>query len=345
MPALPPAPAALRLRLDGDALAANFRWYEDRAGVPAIPAIKADGYGLGAREVARRLEAAGARTFAVSSWAEAAALARPDLPLLVLHGFTADCAATAAALPLARPVLNTALQCAQWRAAFPGRPADLMVDTGMNRLGLAPGSLDSAAGIPLAMIHSHFACADLPDHPLTRQQIARFRDVAAGTPGVPHALANSAGVAWGPEASFEAVRPGLGLVGGEPAPGLVMRRVAFPEARVIQVRDVPAGAAVGYGATWTAPRDSRIAILHIGYADGIPRALGPHLKLLAGGRAVPLAGRISMDMLTADVTGLDVAEEDWLQLDWNLARLAEAIDCSQFELLVRLSARFERIWF
>jgi alanine racemase len=345
MLSIPPAPPALRLRLDGAALAANFRWFEACARVPAIPAVKADGYGLGAPEVVRRLEGAGARTFAVATWAEAAALARPDLALLVLHGFTADCTATAAALPLARPVLNTSAQCARWKAVFPGRAADLMVDTGMNRLGLAPGDLSAADGIPLAMVHSHFACADLPDHPLTRRQIARFREVAAATPGVPHALANSAGVGWGTETSFDAVRPGLGLVAGNPYPAIPSRRVVFPEARVIQVRDVPAGDPVGYGASWIAPRDSRIAIVNIGYADGIPRALGPHLELLAGDRRVRLAGRISMDMLAADVTETDVAEGDWLALDWDLPKLAAAIGASQFELLVRLSRRFERIWF
>lgn len=337
-------PAPLRLKLDGAALAANFLSCQERAGVPAIPAVKADGYGLGAREVVRRLEAAGARSFAVATWGEALKLERPDLPLLVLHGFTADAAAGAAALPLARPVLNTVRQCAEWKASFPGRTADLMVETGMNRLGVSPAEISAADGIPLQIIHSHFACADVPEHPLTPLQIARFGEIAAATPGVAHALANSAGICWGRQASFSAVRPGLGLFGGEPFPGAPSRRVVTPEARVIQLRDVQPGDAVGYGATWIAQRPSRIAIVNIGYADGIPRALGPHLKLKAGEATVPLAGRISMDMMAADVTGTDVAEGDWLQLDWDLPALAAAIDCSQFELLVRLGHRFERIW-
>jgi alanine racemase len=338
------APAPLRLKLDGAALAANFRQFETLAGVPAIPAVKADGYGLGAPAVVARLEAAGARAFAVATWPEAQALARPDLPLLVLHGFTTADAPAAAALPLARPVLNTLRQAADWHTAFPGRPADLMVDTGMNRLGIAPGDLSSLPALALDTVHSHLACADEPGHPLTPAQLARFRDVAAATPNARHALANSAGICWGQAYSFDAVRPGLGLFGGQPHPAAQTRRVVVPEARVLQVRTVKAGDPVGYGATWIAPVDSRIAILNIGYADGIPRALGPHLHLLHGPHRLPVAGLISMDMLAVDATGTDVQEQDWLALDWDLAPLAAAIGASQFELLVRLSRRFERVW-
>jgi alanine racemase len=338
------APAPLRLKLDGTALATNFDHYQKLAAVPAIPAVKADGYGLGAAEVVRRLEAAGARSFAVATWPEAAALARPDLPILVLHGFTAADTPAAAALPLARPVLNTLRQTADWHAAFPGRPADLMVDTGMNRLGIAPGDLGSLPPLPLDTVHSHLACADDPSHPLTALQLARFRDVAAATPKARHALANSAGICWGQAYSFDAVRPGLGLFGGQPHPAAPTRHVVTPEARVLQVRTVNAGDPVGYGASWIAPADSRVAILNIGYADGIPRALGPHLGIPHGSRRLKLAGLISMDMLAVDVTGTDIAEQDWLPLDWDLPTLANAIGASQFELLVRLSQRFERIW-
>jgi alanine racemase len=338
------APAPLRLKLDGAALAANFRHFEALAGVPAIPAVKADGYGLGAADVVTRLETAGARAFAVATWPEAQALARPDLPLLVLHGFTAADAPAAAALPRARPVLNTLRQAADWLAQFPGRPADLMVDTGMNRLGITPGDLGTLPALALDTVHSHLACADDPGHPLTPLQLARFREVAAATPRARHALANSAGICWGPAYSFDAVRPGLGLFGGRPHPAATPHRVVTPEARVLQVRAVNAGDPVGYGATWIAPADSRIAILNIGYADGLPRALGPHLHLLHGPRRLPVAGLISMDMIAADVTGTDIAEQDWLPLDWDLPTLAAANGASQYELLVRLSRRFERIW-
>jgi alanine racemase len=346
MPAAPTlSPAPLRLRLDGAALAANYRRHQALAGVTAIPAVKADGYGLGARDVVRRLEAEGARAFAVATWPEALALDRPDLDLLVLHGFTAPAAPTAAALPRARPVLNTTAQIAAWAAAFPGRAADLMVDTGMNRLGIAAADVAAAvASSPIHTLHSHLACADDPAHPLTLRQLDAFRAVAAATPGHAHALANSAGIHWGRDFSFSAVRPGLGLFGGRPHPDARTDRVVTPEAQVIQVRHVPAGQTVGYGATWTAPRDSRIATVNIGYADGIPRAVAPHLTLLAGPTRLPVAGIISMDMLAVDCTDTDVTEGDWLQLDWDLPHLAQASNTSQYELLVRLGPRFDRVW-
>jgi alanine racemase len=339
------APAPLRLRLDGAALVANYRLHRDLAGVPAVPAVKADGYGLGAREVVRRLASEGAPAFAVATWSEAAALGQPEIDLLVLHGFTPAAAAAAAALPRARPVLNSSAQIRAWATAFPDRPADLMVDTGMNRLGIAPAQVAAAtAALPVHTIHSHLACADDPSHPLTLRQLAAFQAVAAATPGHAHALANSAGVHWGPAFSFSAVRPGLGLFGGRPCPDARTHRVVTPEAQVIQVRSVAAGETVGYGATWSAPADCRIAILNIGYADGIPRAVGPHLALLAGDQRLSVAGLISMDMLATDCTGTDVQEGDWLQLDWDLRALAEATGASQYELLVRLGPRFDRVW-
>ncbi len=339
------APAPLRLRLDGAALAANFRDLAGRANVPAYAAVKADAYGLGARDVVNRLTAAGAAGFAVATWAEALTLGRVDRALLVLHGFTADCAAAAAALPGARPVLNSAAQIRAWAHAFPGREADLMVDTGMNRLGIDAADVAGAiAAVPVRTIHSHLACADDPAHPLTMEQLARFRAIAAATPGQAHALANSAGIHWGPAFSFSAVRPGLGLYGGKAHPEAAPHQVVTPEARILQIRTVPAGRAVGYGATWIAPADSRIAILNIGYADGIPRAVAPHLTLTDGRARIPAVGLISMDMLAADVTGHDLAEGDWLALDWQLPTLSAASGVSQYELLTRLGPRFERLW-
>ena len=336
--------APLRLRLGAEALKTNFRWFEARAGVPAIPAVKADGYGLGAGDVVRHLEQAGARTVAVSTWWEALALNRPDLALVVLHGFTADCTPAAEALPLARPVLNTPAQCVQWAEAFPGRAADLMVDTGMNRLGLAASELGGVPAFPVPILHSHLACADDPAHPLTLRQLAAFRALSGHLPDSQRALANSAGICWGRDFSFDAVRPGLGLYGGVPHPDARVESVVTPEARVIQVRSVPVGETVGYGATWTALRESRIAILNIGYADGLPRLLAPRLLALADNQPLPLAGRISMDMIAVDVTDADVAEGDWLALDLDLAALTDGTSLAQYELLVRLSRRLDRIW-
>lgn len=332
----------LRLILDGEALVRNFHWFQTRAGVPATPAIKADGYGLGAAEVMKRLREAGARAFAVSTWAEVAALADPEAELIVLHGFQPADAATVGAFPLARPVLNSPAQLQAWRSTFPGRVADLMVDTGMNRLGLEPAELAVADGMAIDTIHSHFACADEPDHPMTGRQIERFAGLAAS--GRRRMIANSAGACLGAQAAFDGIRPGLGLYGGIPHPDAKVEPVVRPQALVLQVRDVPAGQSVGYGATWRASARSRIAIINLGYADGIPRGLGTALSFIVGERRCPAVGRVSMDLIAVDVTGADVAEGDWLTLDLDLPLLAKVGLFSQYELLTALSRRYERLW-
>lgn len=340
------AVSALRIGLDTAALLANFRWFEAQAGVPACVAVKADGYGLGAREVVQRLATAGCRSFAVSSFAEAETLGDPGdgIVVRILHGFVGEDVAAAAAMPWCRPVLNTAGQCAAWGSAFGQRSVDLMLDTGMNRLGLALEERSAAGALGVDMVHSHLACADDPAHPLTLLQLARFREVVAAMPLVQHALANSPGVCWGRDFSFDCVRPGLGIYGGVPHPAALVAQVVRPEARVIQVRKVLAGDTVGYGADWRAARDSRIAVVNLGYADGIFRQLQPHLRFLAGGTECPLAGRISMDLIAVDVTSADVAEGDWLPLDFDVRSLASLTGLSQYELLVSLSRRYERRW-
>jgi alanine racemase len=340
------AEPALRLVLDSEALVANWRWHQARAGVPAAAAVKADGYGLGARQVVARLAAAGCRTFAVSTWAEAEALGRPagEAAVLVLHGFEPGDAPAAASFPWVRPVLNTMRQVAAWKAAFPGRAADLMVDTGMNRLGISPHELGAADGLALATVHSHLATADLPEHPLADVQRARFADLARLNPGVPHALANSAGVARGRDFAFDLVRPGLGIYGGRAHPAAEPRRVVQPEARVIQLRTVAEGEAVGYGATWVARRATTVATINLGYADGMFRALGPHLRFTAGGARLPVIGRISMDLIALDAASADLAEGAFVRLDFDLEALERASGIAQYELLTSLSPRYARIW-
>jgi len=220
-----------------------------------------------------------------------------------------------------------------------------MVDTGMNRLGIAPADVAAAlALVPVHTLHSHLACADQPGHPLNAVQLACFGDLVAATPHLAHNLANSAAVCLGRDWSFSGVRPGIGLYGGHPHEDAPGARVATPEARVIQQRMVPAGQAVGYGAESMAAHDRRVAIVNIGYADGVPRGLGRHLFALAGDRRFPAVGRISMDMLAIDVTGGDVAEGDWLALDWDLAALSALSGFSEYELLTGLSRRAPRRW-
>lgn len=323
--------APLRLRLDGDALVANWRWLAARSGPAACgAAVKADGYGLGARDVVARLAHAGCREFFVATWEEAAALG--SLPegcaLSVLHGVREEDMPVARQSG-ARPVLNTPAQVARWRVT--GRACDVMVDTGMNRLGLAPG--DDVSGLQIDTLMSHLACAD-EDSQMNARQLAVFHDVTVAARR--RSLANSAGICLGTDYAFELTRPGLALYGGVPrheAAGHIAQ-VAFPEAQIVQRRRVKAGDAIGYGATFVADRDVEVAILNIGYADGYRRALSGKGRVL---------GRVSMDLLAIDVGDEPhLCEGDWVSLDYPLPELSAASGLSQYELLTGLGARFAR---
>jgi alanine racemase len=340
--------APLRLLLDGPALIANWRWLAARnPGAACGAAVKADGYGLGAREVVRRLAGAGCADFFCATWAEAAALG--DLPqrarLAVLHGVRREDMADALASS-ARPVLNSLEQVARWREAG-GGPCDVMVDTGMNRLGLAIGEAMGGAldGLRIDTLMSHLACADEPGHPLNAVQLAAFRALCEAIPAARYSLANSAGILLSPDYAFDLTRPGIALYGGVPVPAATgIRPVAAIEAQVLQVRKVQAGEAVGYGATWHAPTDARVAILNLGYADGYMRPFAPGACASGGGRDLPLIGRNSMDLFAVDASGADVGEGDWLRLDFDLPRLSARSGLSQYELLTGLNLRFERRW-
>ena len=244
----------LRLTLDRAALKHNWHWLEDRAGVPAGAAIKADGYGIGARETMRTLYDAGCRTFFVSTYAEAEDLGPVpgDSSLVVLHGVGADDADTAVQ-STARPVLNSIEQVARWKQIAPDRRCDVMIDTGMNRLGLEPEDVGCVEGLSIATLHSHLACADEPSD-MNALQLKRFSELKAAIPAERYSLANSAGICLGPDYSFDLVRPGLALYGGVPRPEADgnIRQVARVEAQIVQRRTVRAGESCGYGAAFAA---------------------------------------------------------------------------------------------
>jgi alanine racemase len=341
----PPPPH--RLRLDGAALVANWRWLQARGGGAACgAAVKADGYGLGAPAVVARLAAAGCRDFFVATWAEAAAVM--PLPegcaLSVLHGVRAEDMAAAKALP-ARPVLNSPEQVARWREAG-GGPCDVMMDTGINRLGLSPADAELLGGLQIETLMSHLACAD-EDRPDNAAQRAALVEVAARVPHRRLSLANSAGICLGLDYAFDLTRPGVALYGGVPraeAAGHIAQ-VAYPEAQVLQRRTVAAGQSVGYSATWTAARDTEIAILNIGYADGVLRSFSNRGQALAEGAVLPFIGRVSMDLIAVDSTAAPgLAEGDWVTIDYDLPRAAEVSGLAQYELLTSLGDRFERVW-
>lgn len=341
-----PVSAPLRLRLDGAALAANWRALDRLSGAAACgAAVKADGYGLGARGVAARLAAAGCRDFFVATWREAVALGDMAIAVSVLHGVRAEDMAAARAGG-ARPVLNTAEQVLRWRET--GLPCDVMVDTGMNRLGVsvaevAGGLLD---GLAIDTLMSHLACAD-EDVPLNAAQ----RDALAGLAGKTGAkrlsLANSAGIALGADYGFDLTRPGIALYGGVQAAAFAgaIRQVVTPEVQILQRRRVPAGATIGYNATFTAPADMEVAVLNIGYADGYLRCFSGKGRAWAGGVALAVLGRVSMDLVAI---GVDAApglrEGDWVALDYDLPRTSALSGLSQYELLTGLGPRFDRIW-
>jgi alanine racemase len=338
---------ALRLRLNSAALQNNWRWLQRTAGVAAGAAVKADGYGIGAVEVTRLLGEAGCRDFFVSTWAEAEALGPlPDgAELCVLHGVGPEDVAIALA-GRARPVLSTTAQVARWKEVTPGRPCDVMIDTGMNRLGLRTDEIDQLDGLDVHTLHSHLACAD-ENSAMNAVQRDRFAAVAAAVNARRYSLANSAGICLGRDYAFDLVRPGLALYGGVPREEAIghIAQVAFPEAEVVQRRIVRVGETIGYGATWTASTDTEAAIVNIGYADGYLRCFAGKGCASIDGNSLPLIGRVSMDLVALDVSAApELAEGDWVTLDYDLPAAAEASGLSQYELLTGLSDRLERRW-
>jgi alanine racemase len=338
---------SLRLKLDQAALQQNWRWLQDRAGVPAGAAIKADGYGIGARETMEALHEAGCRTFFVSTYAEAQELGPVpgDSELVVLHGVGAD-DADAAVQSEARPVLNSIEQVGRWKQVAPGRAADVMIDTGMNRLGIRPDEIGVLGGLTIQTLHSHLACAD-ENSPMNARQLAAFREIAASVPAKRYAIANSAGICLGRDYSFGLVRPGLSLYGGIPrreAEGAI-RQVARVEAQVVQRRTIRAGESSGYGATFVAPTDTEAAIVNVGYADGYLRGFSSRGSAFVGECALPVLGRVSMDLLALGCDAApDLKEGNWVELDYDLPTASEASGLTQYELLTSLGSRFERIW-
>ncbi len=338
----------LRLRLDGDALVRNWHALDRMSGSAACgAAVKANGYGLGAVDVARRLADAGCRDLFVSNWREAAELAPLGLDVSVLHGIR-DEDMPAATAGIARPVLNTPVQVARWKAAG-GGVCDVMVDTGMNRLGVSINDVSAGLldGLTIATLMSHLACAD-DDSLMNARQRTAFAGLAGMTSARRMSLANSAGIPLGTEYAFDLTRPGLALYGGVPRAALdgLIQPVVTPEAQVLQRRRVPVGETVGYNATWTAPRDTEVAILNLGYADGYFRGFSDRGTARTDATVLPVIGRVSMDLVAIDVTAAaHLREGDWVALDLVLPIAAERSGLSQYELLTSLGSRYARNWF
>jgi alanine racemase len=353
-----PAAVAVRLHIDLTALAANYAALCARAAPSEVSAVvKANAYGLGVGPVAERLVRAGCRTFFVSSVAEGLELRSliADARIYVLAGGPAapDRCLEARLVP----VLNTLAEVRAWVTAAGGAAAALQLDTGMTRAGLGPEDVATLAGEPgllaalgLELVLTHLACADEPDHPLNARQVERFAALAAQLPPAPRSIGNSAGTWIGPACRGDLVRPGIALYGGRPfATGPnPMREVVRLEARILQLRELTEDAAIGYGATTVARGGARIATVGAGYADGYPRSLGNRGFAWVAGQRVPVVGRVSMDLITLDVSGVPrgaVTVGDWIQLyggGIDLEEVAELAGTVSYELLTRLSVRIPR---
>jgi alanine racemase len=221
-----------------------------------------------------------------------------------------------------------------------------MVDTGMNRLGLRPTEIPALDELAIDTLHSHLACAD-EDSAMNAMQLERFRVVASSVPARRYSLANSAGICLGADYSFDLVRPGLSLYGGVPreeAAGNI-RQVARVEAQIVQRRTIPAGESCGYGATFRAEEDTEAAILNIGYADGYLRGFSSHGSAFVGEYALPVLGRVSMDLVAVACDASPALREgEWVEIDYDLPSAAKQSGLSQYELLTCLGDRFERRW-
>ncbi|MCO6419334.1 alanine racemase [Siccirubricoccus sp. KC 17139] len=343
------------LTIDLGAIAANWAMLRDRM-APGLVAgvVKADGYGLGAAPVGRALLAAGCRHFFVAHLAEGMALRAvlgPGPMIAVLNGFAPGADEDAALVP----VLNGLPDLAAHAAAGRRRPVILHVDTGMSRLGLDARELELLAAEPgrlgpleLRYVMTHLAVADTPAHPLNAAQAARFAAARARLPAAPFSFANSSGCFLGPDFASDLSRPGCALYGVNPTPGAPnpMRQAVTLAAPILQVRDIPAGETVGYGATWRATRPSRIATVAAGYADGYLRALSGRAVGILAGRPAPLIGRVSMDLITFDVTDAPACHPgEMIQLigPGNTPdEVAERAGTIGYEILTSLGARYRR---
>ena len=339
--------APLRLSLDAGALVSNWHWLDRASGTAACgAAVKADGYGLGARDVVIRLADAGCRDVFVATWDEADALgAVPDaVTVSVLHGVREDDMAVALASP-ARPVLNTREQVIRWKAAGGGL-CDVMVDTGMNRLGLTVDDVGGGllAGLQIETLMSHLASGD-DDLAQNGRQRDAFAALKGWTSAQRMSLANSAGICLGSGYTFDLTRPGLALYGGVPRREAVggIAQVVTPQAQILQRRRVNPGDTVGYNATFTATEAIELAVLNIGYADGYLRGFSG--KGSAGKGRFPVIGRVSMDLTIICVNAApDLKEGDWIDIDYDLRTAARASGLSQYELLTGMGDRFDRVW-
>lgn len=337
------------LTIDLSAVTANWRALNAMTGVETAAVVKADAYGLGMAHVAPALARAGARQFFVAVAEEGVSLRRtlgegPEISVFSGHMEGDTPLIRDAALT---PMINSVDQMVRHVEALPGHPFGIQLDTGMNRLGMENAEWRALRDIALeqspTLVMSHLACADIPDHPMNAEQLECFLQMTEGV-GAPRSLSATGGLLIGADFHFDLTRPGIGLYGG--LPYVDARPVVALDIPVIQVRDVTIGETVGYGNSWTARRPSRIATISAGYADGLIRQMGTRATLHADEIAVPVVGRVSMDLIGVDVTQLR-DEPQSLQLlgrHQSVDTVAGFADTIGYEILTSLGARYSRVY-
>lgn len=336
-----------RLTIDLGALRANWTALAALSEGETGAVVKADAYGLGAEKCAPVLAAAGARTFFVAIAEEGLRLRRilgPGPEICVFSGHMPGDRDAIRDADLV-PMINSIDQMLMHVEGLPGHPFGIQLDSGMNRLGMEPAEWSALRDIALAqnprLVMSHLACADEPDHAMNARQLAAFRDMTDGI-DAPRSLGATGGTLLGPEYHFDMTRPGVGLYGG--LPFVDAQPVVSLDIPVIQTRDVLPGETVGYGNTWTASAPSRVATIAGGYADGIHRAMGSAAHVWAGETRCKILGRISMDLIAVDVTGLPEVPDhvELIGLHQGVDTLADWAGTIGYEVLTSLGARYDR---
>jgi len=338
-------PASLRLTIDSDAIAANWQALNARSfGGRAGAAVKADCYGLGVDTCVPVLRDAGCETFFVAHWSEVATVIThvPPAQVAVLHGVLTDADCAYAKATGAVPVINSLDQAELWTANG-GGTCHLMVDTGINRLGIAAGEANAPriAALDIDILMSHLACAD-EDSPMNPRQLGALRGVAGEIRHRRASLANSAGIGLGADYALDRTRPGLALYGGVPRAELAeaIRPVVRIEATILQTRMLRSGDSVGYNAAFVASVPMRVGTVAMGYADGFLRSRGPGNALHHAGRRLPILGKVSMDMVVVDLSAApDLGAGAWLQVPWDIADAAQQNALSPYEMLTVIGRR------
>ncbi|MBL4629081.1 MAG: alanine racemase [Roseicyclus sp.] len=337
------------LTIDLGALTANYRalaaMSSAETSAEASAVVKADGYGLGAALVAKTLAKAGARRFFVATAEEGVTIRQTLGQGPEINVFSGHMAGDTTLIRNAHltPMLNAPEQLTRHQNALPDHPFGVQLNTGMNRLGFEPADWaacrDHTTNATLLM--SHLACADMADHPQNAAQLSAFHALTAGT-DTPKSLAATGGTLLGPDYHFDLTRPGIGLYGG--APFIDAQPVVRLSLPIIQTRDVAQGETIGYAATYTTQTPRKIATLSAGYADGLIRAMSSNATLWHGDTPCPLVGRVSMDLLTVDITDCTDTPEhlDILGPHQTIDTLAAAANTIGYEILTSLGRRYTR---